>query len=61
MRWKDAVTERVLTVSTRNIPTDYELTHDVRIAVDGPDGKELMRAEDAKWSRLIRDAGIRVE
>jgi tripartite-type tricarboxylate transporter receptor subunit TctC len=22
---------------------------------------ELMRTEDAKWSRLIRDAGIRVE
>jgi LPS-assembly lipoprotein len=49
---KDKVTERVLTVSSRNIPTDYELTHEVRISVDGPDGKELMAAEDFSLTRV---------
>lgn len=49
---RDEVTERVLTVSTRNIPTDYELTHDVRIAVDGADGKELMAPEDFSLTRV---------
>jgi LPS-assembly lipoprotein len=49
---RDRVTERVLTVSSRNIPTDYELTHDVRVAVDGPDGRELMPQEDFTLTRV---------
>jgi len=49
---RDRVTERVLTVSARNIPTDYELTHDVRVAVDGPDGRELMPQEDFMQTRV---------
>jgi LPS-assembly lipoprotein len=49
---RDVVTERVLTVSSRNIPTDYELTHEVRIAVDGPDGVELMGTEDLSLTRV---------
>jgi len=50
---RDRVTERVLTVSSRNIPTDYELTHDVRVAVDGPDGRELMPQEDFTLTRVL--------
>ena len=49
---RDAVTERVLTVSSRNIPTDYELTHDVRVAVEGADGAELMPPEDFSLTRV---------
>jgi LPS-assembly lipoprotein len=49
---RDEVTERVLTVSARNIPTDYELTQDVRVVVDGADGKELMPAEDFSLTRV---------
>jgi len=49
---RDRVTERVLTVSSRNIPTDYELTHDVRVIVDGPDGRELLAQEDFSLTRV---------
>ena len=49
---RDRVTERVLTVSSRNIPTDYELTHDVRVIVDGPDGRELLPQEDFTLTRV---------
>ncbi|MET0291393.1 MAG: LPS assembly lipoprotein LptE [Steroidobacteraceae bacterium] len=49
---RDEVTDRVLTVSSRNIPTDYELTYTVRVSVDGPDGKELMDAEDFTLTRI---------
>lgn len=49
---RDRVTERVLTVSARNIPTDYELTYDVRIVVDGPDGRELLPQEDFTLTRV---------
>lgn len=49
---RDRVTERVLTVSSRNIPTDYELTHDVRLVVDGPDGSELLPQEDFTLTRV---------
>jgi LPS-assembly lipoprotein len=49
---RDQVTERVLTVSARNIPTDFELTYDVRVAVDGPDGQPLMAAEDLSLTRV---------
>ena len=46
------VTDRVLPVSSRNIPTDYELTHDVRVVVDGPDGRELLPQEDFTLTRV---------
>ncbi len=49
---RDRVTERVLTVSTRNIPTDYELTHEVRVIVDGPDGRELMPQQEFTLTRI---------
>ena len=49
---RDQVTERVLTVSARNIPTDYELTHEVRVIVDGPDGRELMPQEEFMLTRV---------
>jgi len=48
---KDAVTERVLTVSSRNIPTDYELVYDVEIRVSNA-GKELFPAEKFSLSRV---------
>lgn len=47
---QDRVSERVLTVSARNIPTDYELTYDVEIAVRGA-GRELMTPEALSLSR----------
>jgi LPS-assembly lipoprotein len=48
---KDAVTERVLTVSSRNIPTDYELVYDVEVSVSSA-GKELLPAEKFSLSRV---------
>ena len=47
----DKVTERVLTVSTRNIPTDYELTYQVEISVRGA-GRELMAPQKVSLSRI---------
>jgi LPS-assembly lipoprotein len=38
---RDYVQQRTLSVSARNIPTEYELTYTVTFAVEGPD-KELM-------------------
>ena len=49
---RDRVTTRVLTVSARNIPTDYELTHEVRIVVDGPDARELLPQEEFTLTRV---------
>jgi LPS-assembly lipoprotein len=48
---KDAVTERVLTVSSRNIPTDYELVYDVEVSVSS-DGKEILPTEKFSQSRV---------
>jgi LPS-assembly lipoprotein len=52
----DSVTERVLSVSSRNIPTDYELTYTVDLAVrgKGADGKgsDLMPRETFTLSRV---------
>ena len=45
------VTERVLTVSTRNIPTDYELTYDVNLRVDRAGG-ELIAPDALSLSRI---------
>jgi LPS-assembly lipoprotein len=48
---RDAVTERVLTVSSRNIPTDYELVYDVEVSVSNG-GKELLPVEKFSLSRV---------
>jgi LPS-assembly lipoprotein len=41
---EDGVSEKVLTVSARNIPTAYQLVYTVRISVNA-NGKELMASE----------------
>jgi LPS-assembly lipoprotein len=48
---RDAVSERVLSVDTRNIPTDYELVYSVEISVRAG-GKELMAAQPFELSRI---------
>ncbi|MFM1886208.1 MAG: hypothetical protein RL026_1365 [Pseudomonadota bacterium] len=48
---RDGVGERVLTVSARNIPTDYELTYEVDVAVRAGD-RELMPTERLSLSRV---------
>jgi LPS-assembly lipoprotein len=48
---RDSVSERVLSVSSRNIPTDYELTYVVDLAVRG-NGAELMPKETFTLSRV---------
>lgn len=48
---RDKVSERVLTVSARNIPTDYELTYEVEVGVRGA-GRELMAPETLSLSRV---------
>jgi len=49
---RDEILERVPTVSARNIPTDYELTHLLRLSVDGPDGRELLPSEELTLTRI---------
>jgi LPS-assembly lipoprotein len=48
---RDDITERVLSVDARNIPTDYELTYDVEVSLRAG-GKELMAAEPFTLSRI---------
>ena len=48
---EDKITERVLTVSARNIPTDYELTYDVEVAVSVA-GRDVMAPEKFSLSRV---------
>lgn len=48
---RDSVSERVLTVSKRNIATDYELTYEVEVSVRGA-GRELMAPETLNLSRV---------
>jgi LPS-assembly lipoprotein len=48
---KDAITERVLSVSARNTPTDYELEYTVELSVSAQ-GRELMAAEEFSLSRV---------
>lgn len=48
---RDEVTERVLSVDARNIPTDYELTYDVEVEVR-QGGELLMAAEPFTQSRI---------
>jgi LPS-assembly lipoprotein len=48
---RDDLTERVLSVSSRNIPTDYELTYEVEVDVNGA-GKQLMAPQTFMLSRV---------
>ena len=47
---RDLVEQRTLSVSARNIPTEYELTYTVTFAVQGPD-KELLPAQTIAVSK----------
>ena len=47
----DATQSTILSVSTRNIPTEYELTYRVRFSVDA-EGRELIAPEERM---LVRD------
>jgi LPS-assembly lipoprotein len=47
---KDSVVQRTLSVSSRNIPTEYELTYTVTFAVKGPD-KELLAPQTIELSK----------
>jgi LPS-assembly lipoprotein len=47
----DSAAERILTVSTLNVPTEYELTYTVRLSVSAS-GHELIAPEE---HRLVRD------
>jgi len=46
----DGTSERVLSVSARNVPTEYELSYSVRVAVSAG-GRELMAAEEFTLTR----------
>ncbi|MGC4029738.1 MAG: LPS assembly lipoprotein LptE [Steroidobacteraceae bacterium] len=48
---RDELTERVLSVSARNIPTDYELSYEVEVSVSAG-GRELMAREPFSLSRV---------
>jgi LPS-assembly lipoprotein len=47
---RDSVEQRTLSVSARNIPTEYELTYTVTFAVQGPD-KELLEPQTISLSK----------
>lgn len=47
---KDLVEQRTLSVSARNIPTEYELTYTVTFAVQGPD-QELLKPQTINLSQ----------
>lgn len=47
---QDLVEQRTLSVSARNIPTEYELTYTVTFAVQGPD-QELMKPQTINLSK----------
>lgn len=48
----DELTERVLSVDARNIPTDFELTYKVEVGVRAG-GKDLMVPENFELSRIF--------
>jgi len=47
---RDQVEQRTLSVSARNIPTEYELTYAVTFAVQGPD-RELLKPQTVTLSK----------
>jgi LPS-assembly lipoprotein len=49
---EDELTERILSVSARNIPTEYELTYKVRFSVTS-NGKTLIDQEEISATRDI--------
>jgi LPS-assembly lipoprotein len=49
---EDELTERILSVSARNIPTEYELTYRVEFSVKA-DGKDLIEREEISATRDI--------
>jgi len=49
---KDELTEKILSVSARNIPTEYELTYKVEFSVTA-DGKTLIEHEEISATRDI--------
>lgn len=49
---EDELTERILSVSARNIPTEYELTYKVRFSVTS-EGKTLIDKEEISATRDI--------
>jgi LPS-assembly lipoprotein len=48
---RDSVSERVLSVDARNIPTDYELVYEVEVTVRAG-GTELLTAQPFSLSRI---------
>jgi len=50
---EDELTERILSVSARNIPTEYELTYRVKFSVTSSDGKKLIDNEEISATRDI--------
>jgi LPS-assembly lipoprotein len=48
----DATTDAILSVSTLNVPTAYELTYRIRYSVDAAGGHQLIAPEQ---SMLVRD------
>ena len=49
----DELTERILSVSARNIPTEYELTYRVKFSVISSEGKTLIDNEEVSATRDI--------
>ena len=49
---EDELTERILSVSARNIPAEYELTYRVKFSV-ASDGKKLIEDEEVTATRDI--------
>jgi LPS-assembly lipoprotein len=47
----DSTTNVILTVSSLNVPTEYELTYAVRFSVDGAGGKELLAPQQLSQVR----------
>ncbi len=47
---KDVVEQRTLSVSARNIPTEYELIYTVTFSVQGPD-KEMLKPQTINVSK----------
>lgn len=48
---QDQVSQSVLSVSARNIPREYQITHTVRFAVQAAGGRELLPPQDVALSR----------
>lgn len=48
---QDQVSQSVLSVSARNIPREYQITHTVRFTVQAAGGRELLPPQDVTLSR----------